>query len=207
MLRKEYEILQVFAERPWQKQTFKQVQTLSGKRSKSYVYNTLKRLVGEGILKEDAAGNVTLYSLNIESLKAQTYTGIVAEHTAWSRKHIPHTDLERAITKRIPTSFFTLLVTGSYAKNRQKTGSDIDAVILCDDTFEPKKIYAELKHYCEINVPPIHLHVFRKREFLEMILDSEANFGKETARNNLVLFGGGTYYRMIFEAMKNGFTG
>ena len=80
-------------------------------------------------------------------------------------------------------------------------------MIICDDSFDPKKIYAELKQDSELNIPPIHLYVFKNSEFSEMLFSKEANYGKEIANKNLILFGGEGYYKIISEAVKNGFTG
>jgi len=206
MLNKEHQILEEFVKKPWKKLTFKEVKKLSGKRSESYVYASLKKFVKSNILKEERAGNVVLYSLNLSSHKTFAYAGFVLEHISWNKKHIPYKDLEK-IASKIPTKFFMFIITGSYANNTQKKDSDIDVVIICDDTFEPKRIYAELKQDCELNIPPIHLYVFKSSEFLEMLLNKEANYGKEIANKNLILFGGEGYYNLISEAIKNGFTG
>ena len=55
----------------------------------------LKKFVKLGLLKEEKAGNVVLYFLNLASLKARTYTGFVAEYVAWNKKHIPYKDIEK----------------------------------------------------------------------------------------------------------------
>ena len=94
-----------------------------------------------------------------------------------------------------------------FFNNTQKKGSDIDVVIICDDSFEPKRIYAELKQDCELNIPPIHLYVFKKVEFINMLLNKEANYGKEISNKNLILFGAEEYYNLISGAIKNGFRG
>lgn len=206
MLKKEHQILEEFVEKPWKKLTFKEVKKLSEKKSESYVYASLKKFVKLGILKEERVGNVVLYSLNFSTHKTLAYTGFVLEYLSWNKKQIPYKDLEK-IASKIPTKFFIFIITGSYANNTQKKDSDIDVVIICDDTFEPKKIYAELKLDCELNIPPIHLYVFKNTEFLKMLLNKEANYGKEIANKNLILFGGEGYYNLIFEAIKNGFTG
>jgi hypothetical protein len=78
-------------------------------------------------------------------------------------------------------------------------------VIVVDNSMETKRVYAELKLYCELNIPPIHLYVFKESEFLEMLLNNEANYGKEIALNNLILHGGQIYYKILAEAIKNGF--
>ncbi len=206
MLKKEYEIFAQFVKFPWQRFTFKEIKNLSGKKSEGYVYDALKRFVAVGSLKEEKAGNVVLYSLNIESLRTQSYAGFIAEYMAWNEEHIPYRDLEK-IAFKIPTDFYILIITGSYAKNCQKKRSDIDIVIIVDDNTEPKRVYSELKYACEMNIPPIHLYVFKRSEMLTMLLDKKANYGTEIARNNLILSGGENYFKIMSEAMKNGFNG
>lgn len=206
MLKKEYEIIKAFVDSPWKKFTFKDIKKLSKKKSESYVYDSLKKFVKQGVLKEEKAGNVVLYGLDIASLKAQVYAGFVAEYIAWNRRHIPYNDVEK-ISKKMPTEFYVLIISGSYAKGTQKIESDIDVVILCDDSTDPKSIYAELRQSCELNIPPIHLFVFRKKEFIGMLTNKEANYGKEIAKNNLILSGGKEYYGILNEAMKNGYNG
>ena len=206
MLNKKHQILEEFVKKPWRKFTFQEIKKLSGKKSESYVYTSLKKFVKSNILKEERAGNVVLYSLNLSSHKTIAYTSFVLEYLSWNKEHIPYKDLEK-IASKMPTKLFTFIITGSYANNTQKKTSDVDVVILCDDTFETKKIYAELKQDCELNIPPIHLYVFKNSEFLEMLLNKEANYGKEIANKNLILFGAENYYKIVSEAIKNGFTG
>lgn len=206
MLKKEHEILKVFIEKPWKSFTFKEIKSLSAKKSKSYVGNVLKKFSEEKILSEEKAGNVILYKLNINSEKALNYAGMVAEYIAWDKKHIPYDELER-LAEKIPTVFYIFIITGSYAKGKQTKTSDIDVVIICDDSFESKKIYAELRHQASISIPQVHLYTFKREEFLKMLLDKEANYGKEIANNNLILSGGKEYYKIVSEAMKNGFNG
>ena len=203
MLKKTYKILNIFAKTPWRKFTFKEIKELSKSKSESYVYNTLKHFVEQGILLQENAGNVLIYSIN-HNPKTITNLAMVSEYEAWQKKYIPYGDIDDIISK-IPTNFFTFLITGSYAKSEQTKKSDIDVVILCKT--ESKKIYAELRHICEMNIPPIHLYVFTEKEFLQMLLDKKSNYGKETVKNNLILVGGEAYYRIILEAIEYGFTG
>ncbi|MCX6710967.1 MAG: nucleotidyltransferase domain-containing protein [Candidatus Woesearchaeota archaeon] len=206
MLKKEYEILLQLAKEPWKKFTFQQIKKLSRKKSESYVYDSLKRFAKNGILKEEKAGNIILYCLNLKNPKALSYAGFVSEYAAWNQSHIPYKELQNIIDK-MPASFYILIITGSYAKKTQRRDSDIDVVIIAEDSIKPGKIYAELSHYCELSIPKIHLYAFKKSEFLAMLLSKEANYGKEIAKNNLVLFGAEFYYRIICEAVENAFRG
>lgn len=206
MLKKEYEILFQFAKRPWEKFTFKEIKKMSAKKSESYVYNTLKRFAKDKILKEEKAGNVVLYSLALEHPKTQAYLGFVSEYVAWNQPHIPYKEMDE-ISVKVPTHFYALIITGSYASKTHKKNSDVDLVIIIEDAVEPKKVCAELSHYCEMAIPTIHLHVFKESEFVGMLLSKSSNYGKEIAKNNLLLFGAEHYYKMIAEAVKNGFNG
>jgi hypothetical protein len=65
---------------------------------------------------------------------------------------------------------------------------------------------ARLRHFCEMNIPPIHLYVFSDEEFKQMLLDEKHNYGKEIVENNLIYYGGEAYFKIMFEAMKHGFS-
>ena len=92
MLNKEHQIFEEFVKKPWKKFTFQEVKKLSGKKSESYVYTSLKKFVKSSILKEERAGNVVLYSLNLSSHKTIAYTGFVLEYLSWDKKQIPYKD-------------------------------------------------------------------------------------------------------------------
>jgi hypothetical protein len=67
------------------------------------------------------------------------------------------------------------------------------------------KVYAALRQKCEMNIPPVHLYVFKMQEFLQMLLSKEANYGKAIALDNLILYGGAGYFKVMAEAVQNGF--
>jgi predicted nucleotidyltransferase len=205
-MRKEQELLSLFMKEPYEKFTFKQVKKYSKKKSESYIYTILKKFVKERILHEKRIGNIILYGLAIDNPKAQAYAGFITEYLAWNEKHLPFEDLKRIISK-IPTKLFVFLITGSYAKKTQSKDSDIDLIVICDNSLDPKKIYAELNHECEMSLPPAHLYIFRESEFLLMLTNDKQNYGKEIIKNNLLLCGGESYFRIISEAIKHGFNG
>ncbi|MBW2968869.1 nucleotidyltransferase domain-containing protein [Candidatus Woesearchaeota archaeon] len=205
MLNKKRKILEIFANNVWKKFTFREIKKLSKSKSESYIYTSLKQFVRKKILIEEKAGNVILYSAN-KTQKAAINLAIAAEYAAWNKKHIPYKTLEKIIAK-IPTSFFTLIITGSYAKNKQNQSSDIDIIILCDKQTDPQKIYAELRQECELSIPEVHLYVFTEKEFYKMLTNKKPNYGKEIANNSLILSGGTSYYKIMAEAIANGFNG
>lgn len=204
MINKEYEMLIPFVKEPWKRYTFREIKRLCKKTSESYVYNALKKYVKQLILAEEKAGNVILYRLNLSETKTQIFCGFVAEYIAWGARQLPF-DVINKVIEKIPTPYYTFIITGSYAKNKQKETSDIDIVIIADDKQDIKYITAQIHHACELSIPQGHPYVFRKSDFIGMLLNDEANYGKEIARNNLILHGGAEYFQIMQEAIKNGF--
>ena len=206
MIKKEYRLLESFIKKPWKKFKYKEIKNYSKNKSVSYVFTLLKKFAKEGVLNEEKAGNVILYSLNFDSLIGLAYIGFISEYTSFTKKHLSIKNLKK-IMKKIPTSFFIFLVTGSYANNTFTKKSDIDVVIICDDSVEIDKVYSELRYESEMSIPKIHLYIFKEIEFFKMLLDNKQNYGKEISKNNLILYGGKEYLKILGKAIKNGFTG
>jgi len=203
MINNSSRILRLFAGAPWKKFTFKEIKRLSKSRSESYVYGVIKNFAKDGVLQQEKVGNVIQYSAS-ESQNAIFCLSTASEQHALQEKHLPHAEIE-GLQKIIPAKLYTLMVTGSYANKKQTPKSDLDMVLICD--INAKKLYSELKHFCEMSIPKIHLYVFSPVEFEDMLLDKEANYGKEIAKNNLVIAGAEAYFRIVMEAVKNGFIG
>lgn len=204
MLKKERIVLRRLAEQSWTRFTFSELKLGLRLKSNSYLALVLGRFVRKGIVTKEAVGRLPVYSLNFTA-KGMVYGGMVLEDHAWSMKHIPYNDLDRMVEK-IPAKQYLCLITGSYARGKQTVDSDVDVVIIVEDTIDPRSVYAELAHFCELNIPQIHLYVFRNKEFILMLTNKEANYGKEIIKNCLVLTGGQSYLRLVKEAMDHGFS-
>ena len=202
MLKRSYKVLDVFVTNPTVTYLFKDIKGYIDSKSESYTYNSLKSFVKEGILTKDKRGGVTIYKI-VDSPKSISFLSIVAEYKAWNRKGIPIDNIIELI-KKTKISFLTLLITGSYVKGKQTPKSDLDLILIVPN--DVKKVTARLKQFCELSIPEIHLYVFTDDEFKQMLLDEKHNYGKEIVKNNLIFFGAEAYYKIMFEAMKNGFT-
>ncbi|MDD5133570.1 MAG: nucleotidyltransferase domain-containing protein [Candidatus Nanoarchaeia archaeon] len=206
MIKKESDILYCFAKEPWKKYTFTELKKVSKKKSRSYIENVLKKFVKDKIIKQEYVSHLPIYSLNLASTKARIFSGFVLEYFGWNKKYIPYNNLQKLMDKILYKNYI-FLITGSYANEKQTKKSDIDIVILIEDLCESKKVYAELSQLAELNIPQIHLYVFKHSEYKEMLLNKENNYGKEIAKNCLILTEGQTYIKLIKEVMENGFNG
>jgi len=202
MLKKSYNVLDVFVTNPTITYLFNDVKRYIGSKSESYTYNSLKSFVKEGILTRDKRGGIVIYKI-ANSPKTISFLSMVAEYKAWNRKGIPIDNIIEVI-KKAKINFLTLLITGSYVKGRHTSKSDLDLVLIVPN--DVKKVRVRLKQFCELSIPEIHLYIFTDDEFKQMLLDEKHNYGKEIVKNNLIFYGAETYYKIMFEAMKNGFT-
>jgi len=205
MLTKEYTIVEPFTKEPWNALTFKQVKESSRNKSDNYVHTILKKLVHDNILNEKKVGNVISYSLS-RNVFALNTLGYISEYGANQAKHLPHKNIQKLISK-LKITYFSLIITGSYARQKQKPSSDLDIVIICDDKQKPSAILSQIRLESELMTPEVHPYIFTKSEFLEMLLSKEENYGKEVVRNNLTITGAKAFYSIIMDAIKNGFNG
>ncbi len=205
MISKEYTVLEPFTRELWKGLTFKEVKALSQNKSDNYVHTILKKFVQGEILTEKKIGNVIEYVVS-QTVFALNTIGYISEFKANQAEHLPHKKIQRLISK-IKTPFYCFLITGSYARKKQKESSDLDVVVICDDTLKPSTILSQIKQEAELMIPEVHPYVFTKSEFLQMLLNEEENYGKEVLKNNLLITGAKPFYSIVQEAIKNGFIG
>lgn len=175
------------------------------KRSYSGVFNIIKKLEKLGMIKIEKKGQANICSLNLKNNLTLAYLSLTEELNAIKSKHLPHKNINELISN-IKTPFFIFLVTGSYASKKQTPKSDLDIVIIIDDSMDKKKISASLNKG-ELMIPAVHSYVFTKSEFFEMLTNKEKNYGKEIATNKIIIYGAYAYYKILEEAIEYGYKG
>ena len=111
----------------------------------------------------------------------------------------------KEIISAIKPKYFTLIVTGSYAKGSQKPDSDLDLVVITGNKEDTKLILNSIINKSRTMLPEVHPYIFKEQEFMQMLLDNEPNYGKETYKNRLILIGAEQFYLIAREASKHGF--
>lgn len=205
LMKKEILLLKPFIKEPWKEFTLAEVKRSTGIRSHHYAFEALKKFASMGILNEKKMGKVNVYSVNAKSMLSISYLSFMESIIRDERKDIPYSNLLR-IAEKIKSPFFTLLVGGSYAEKKQKPTSDLDAVMIIPNS-ESKKPYETALKAGELMIPEVHGFVFTQEEFYLMLTNKEYNYGKELARKHIIVFGGEPYYRILLEAIDNGFKG
>ena len=170
--------------------------------SKSYqrVYEAVNDLVKKNILALEKIGNTNLISLNLsrESILLLSFLDEKEGNKAPNYSKI--LDIKEI-------SDYLILITGSYASGSFNKKSDMDLVIIVPDKEDVVFIQKLVDNKTMLFVPPIHLYIFRKKDFVEMLTDKKENYGKEIVKNKIILKNGQMFYELVKEAIDNEYKG
>jgi len=183
--------------------SIKEIKELSGEKSNNALSLALKKFKEENLIKERKVGKSLLYILNVDNELVFNYIQLI------NVKKLPKPAL-RAI-ERIKedidkhTSFFSIVIFGSYSIGKQTKYSDLDVAVFIEEESNRKIIESALKS-SELKTPlQIHGHVISKDEFLEMLKVDEENLGKQIARKHLSIYNSHIFYSLLKKGVKNGF--
>jgi predicted nucleotidyltransferase len=192
-------ILQPFLKEPWKDFTLSEIKLLTKNKSHHYVYDALEDF--SNIIKKEKRGNTNIYKINEESLEITPL--LLAE--IYNKKDFPKNPINQ-IKSKLKDSFYVLLITGSYAKNKQTKSSDLDVAIIIPNSSNKKQFEIALKEG-ELTIPEVHGFIFTEDEFYQMLINKEFNYGKECVKNHILIEGIETYYKILLKGLQNGFKG
>ncbi|MEK6864253.1 MAG: nucleotidyltransferase domain-containing protein [Nanoarchaeota archaeon] len=199
----EYEtkILELFRKRLFGWLSISEINKALKKGTYKSTYFNILSLQKKGVLLTEKRGNTVFCRISLESMQAIRSLSMVDEEIAEKAK-IPNI---KEIISAIKPKYFTLIVTGSYAKGSQKPDSDLDLVVITGNKEDTKLILNSIINKSRTMLPEVHPYIFKEQEFMQMLLDNEPNYGKETYKNRLIFFGAEQFYLIAREASKHGF--
>lgn len=204
LLKQELLLLKPFIKEPWKEFTLTEIKAITRNKSHHYVFEALKKFTRLSIITEKKKGNTNIYAINTDNQDLH-YLMITEAIIKEQRADMPYKNI-RQITSKIKNPFYSLIIGGSYAEGKQKPASDMDIAFVVSDSESKKPCQIALKEG-ELMIPEVHGHIFTMDEFYQMLINREFNLGKELARKHIIYYGAEAYYKILFEAMKNGFKG
>ncbi|MBS3116383.1 nucleotidyltransferase domain-containing protein [Candidatus Woesearchaeota archaeon] len=155
------------------------------------VYLLVQNLIQNKIILSQKAGQTTLCSINLRSFNSDIFRAESLRKEELLKNN--NFSALQSYFKEVKNPFFVLLLFGSYASGKARTGSDIDLMLITDD----KTIESQIKNQMSLIPLPVHLLSFTAGEFISMLKTTEFNVGQEAFYNNIILFGIEDYYRLI----------
>lgn len=203
-LKKEIALLIPFIKQPWKNFTLTEIKELTKNKSHHYVFEALDKFAQKTTIKKEMRGNTNIYKLN-EITQILDYF-IMAELSIKEKSaHLPVKVIQQ-IQEKIKEVYYTLIITGSYTQNKQKSNSDLDIAIIIPNEKNKKPFEIALKEG-ELTLPEVHGFVFTEEEFYQMLINNEFNFGKECAKSHILIYGLESYYKILLRGLQNGFKG
>lgn len=200
---KQLKIFGIFAKNTFKEYTYKEIKQLIRENSNSVVQNSIKNFLKEELIRERSIGTSKLYSINHKNRKVYAYLDIYVQ------EHLPKLvqDVIRDLREEldIHTVFYSIVIFGSYAVNKQTDKSDLDIAVFFEETNKKNIIEAVLETIHRRSLIEIHGYAISKRDFLEMLKDRYENLGKQIVRKHLIVHNSNIFYSLLREGLKNGF--
>ena len=172
------------------------------KKTKTWVFNTLKLLVKNEILISTRKANLNIYRLNLNNpLSLQLLQYLETQENLSS----PELGIISEIIGKIPVKSCSIIVFGSYAEGKQTKNSDLDICILVEDKRVEKRIKAYVNDVKMDYPMRIDEHYITFDEFVKMLLRDEENLAKQIFIKHRLFYNAEIYYQVVKEAYKNGF--
>lgn len=196
----ELKILNMFRKYLFLKTSIRNIMKKINSKSYQRVYEAVESLNARNILNLEKIGNTNLISLN---MSRETFA-ILAFLDEQEGNKIPNYS---KIIEIKEISDYLILATGSYAKGNASKKSDLDLVIIVPNKENVVNIQKLVENMTMLFIPKIHLYVFTKKDFIEMLKDKKVSYGKEIVKKNIILKNAQMYYELLKEAIENGYKG
>ncbi|MCX6706587.1 MAG: nucleotidyltransferase domain-containing protein [Candidatus Woesearchaeota archaeon] len=200
---KQTKIFGAFTGNAFKEYSYKDLKEYSKKKSNSVLQDAVKKFVEEKFVTERKIGKNRLFSLNHRNEKVYSYLEIFANERLDNVVKRSIDTLKQEIDKY--TSFYSLVVFGSYADKTNKKSSDVDIAVIIPDKTQQKNIEVAIKSAELKSLSKMDIHIITFDEFLEMLKVDYENLGKEIARKNLPLYNSAIFYKTIQRGIQNGF--
>jgi predicted nucleotidyltransferase len=170
------------------------IRELSKKIKSDYkiTHTAVKRLLQKKILSKKNIGKSVLCSLN-KWIPCKELLFAEYERAYEVLKNKDIRQLFKEITSKMTTSFFIIILFGSFAKGNINRYSDIDLLFISNEKDFESAIRKILR-LVPLNVHPL---VLNEKEFLRMLASSELNVVKEVVNNYVILYGIENFYKLM----------
>src|SRR3989344_1163335 len=196
----ELKILKLFRKELFLKASILEIMKKINSRAYQRVHEAVKWLVKKKILISEKIGNTNLISLSF-SRESILLLSFLDEKEG---NKIPNCSKIFDIRE---ISDCLILVAGSYASGKFNKKSDMDLVVIVPDKENLVAVQKLVENKTMLFVPSVHLYVFRKKDFIEMLNSKEENYGKEIVKNRIMLKNAHIFYELVKEAIENGYKG
>ncbi len=203
LTQKQLEIFKVFRSNIFKKYTYQECKKLLNENSNNFLINTFKKLIKLDLVNVEKINNLKLYGLNLENSLVFAYLEII-------NSDFYKSDILKNVIKEIKIevdeiiSFYSIVVFGSYAIDKEEKDSDLDIAIFVEDNSKKKDIESIFERIKLKTVIELDLHLITKDEFLKMLKEKKVNLGHLLFGKHKCIYNTNLFYKILIEGHKNG---
>ena len=192
LTKKQIQLLSIL--KPFREYTRKQIKEISKESSNNLLQIALKNLKENSIIKEKKVGKSSLFSLELNNL-TKTYLALANQESLTKQTKQTTNILTDEIEKY--TSFYSIVIFGSYAENKQRKDSDSDIAIIIKDKTQKTNMKLAINSTTQKSLQKLDIHPITKNEFKEMLDQQEENLAKQILENHRVINNPNIFYSLI----------
>lgn len=200
---KQLAIFEPLVRRIFRECTIKEIKEESMEKSNNAINLAIKKFKEEKLVRERNVGRSKLYTLNKDNIVVFNYVDLINKKKLSKLAKETIEQLSEEIKKY--TSFFIVVIFGSYSVGKQKKNSDLDIAVFVENEKIKNKIQFALNSAKLKSIQPIDPHAISQEEFIDMLKADYENLGKEIARKHLSIHNSSVFYDLLNKGIKNGF--
>jgi len=195
-------LLEVWRKNPFRRLSIAEIMKETKKKTKTWVFNTLKLLANNNILISTRKANLNIYSLNLENPLSLQFLQYLESQNNLNFSQIK---VISEIIEKAPIKNYSIIVFGSYAENKQTKNSDLDICLLIENKETEKKIKPHVNEIKLNYAVKIDERYITFEDFIKMLLRDEENLAKQIFIKRRLFYNSEIYYQLLKDAKKNGF--
>lgn len=161
------------------------------------VQRNIHQLKEKDIIDIRKAGKTNLISLNQEADYSYLVEAEKFKRELFYKKYPSLKIMLKKIIKQSKSSFFILLVFGSYAKERARKDSDLDLLVIVSNQKQAEIIEKVISSIARISPIKIHETIINEKSFVSMFQKKELNVVLEAKNKHILIYGDELYYKLI----------
>ncbi|MGE0792885.1 MAG: nucleotidyltransferase domain-containing protein [Candidatus Woesearchaeota archaeon] len=199
---KQLKIFEVFVKKPFLEYTRNEIKKISKEKSNNKLNSTINLLKKEQVILEKNVGKSGILTLNLNNDLTYYYIALCNEKSTRNLKSTID-EIKKEISQI--TSFYSLVIFGSYADGTQTKSSDLDIAIFIEDDKKIKNIKANINMAKLKILIDVDFQIISKKEMIEMLINKEENLGKQIVKKHAAIYNHKIFYDIITEALNYGF--
>lgn len=161
------------------------------------VQRNIHQLKEKDIIDIRKAGKTNLISLNQEADYSYLVEAEKFKRELFYKKYPSLKVMLKKIIKQSKSSFFILLVFGSYAKEQARKDSDLDLLVIVSNQKQAEIIEKVISSIARISPIKIHETIINEKSFVSMFQKKELNVVLEAKNKHILIYGNELYYKLI----------